>query len=196
MKHPIVLFVPVLMLCDYFLTIAGYILRERSYGKHFKTEQYELNPYFQSDVNNKKWFNIRHLIWVIIGTLGFIFFIQLPENFVSTGGKMYLLGMFIVTYSMVTARHLSNILLFLYSIKHPGELSGEVHMSYRFGLRLSQCNFLTYLFPLLIVAVYIRHPFLTGGLVGIVILWLVHSVWLGIDKRRISRLSQQEKDEA
>ena len=44
MRHPEVLFVPVLMVLDYYLTLYGAHLAEQSYRRHFKTEHYELNP--------------------------------------------------------------------------------------------------------------------------------------------------------
>ncbi|MBK8921077.1 MAG: hypothetical protein IPM81_06140 [Saprospirales bacterium] len=47
MKHPELLLLPVFMLADYFLTLAGAIQAEKKYSHHFQTEQYELNPAWQ-----------------------------------------------------------------------------------------------------------------------------------------------------
>ena len=66
MKHPEVILVPAFMLADYFLTLAGAVLRDRKYSDHFKTEHYEMNPLWQKDVARKKWLNPRHIVLVVV----------------------------------------------------------------------------------------------------------------------------------
>jgi hypothetical protein len=66
MRHPEVLFVPVLMVLDYYLTLYGAHLAERSYRRHFKIEHYELNPIWQSAVARRHWINLRHLAVVML----------------------------------------------------------------------------------------------------------------------------------
>src|SRR3954471_18182323 len=61
-RHPEFLLVPVLMISDYLLTIAGARLRADVYGRHFRTQHYELNPAWQSAVAKLRWFNPRHLL--------------------------------------------------------------------------------------------------------------------------------------
>jgi len=61
MHHPESLLIPVLMLCDYWLTVAGARAREGAYAEHFKTRHYELNPLWQKAIARKRWFNLRHL---------------------------------------------------------------------------------------------------------------------------------------
>ena len=79
MLHPEVLFVPVLMLLDYYLTLYGAHLAEQSYRRHFKTEHYELNPIWQSAVSRRHWINLRHLACVVVVASTLVFLAEVLE---------------------------------------------------------------------------------------------------------------------
>ncbi len=65
MRHPEALLLPIMMLADYFLTVAGAILREKGYSLHFRDPHYELNPVWQKHIAEKKWLNPRHALLTI-----------------------------------------------------------------------------------------------------------------------------------
>jgi hypothetical protein len=179
MKHPIVLIIPALMLCEYYLAIIRYILRERNYGNHVKIGPYKLNPAVQSRVNRRrKWFNIRHLILTALVTLFAIFF---SEDFVDipAGVKIGIFGGVVVFFSAVIGMYLSDILIFRYSIKHPDEISGEIQVSSKRVLKSLQYQTIAGLFPFLIVIIFVRTPFTIGGLAGLVFYQLFFSVAIG-----------------
>ena len=84
MRYPQILILPVLMLADYFLTVAGAILKDRGYSKHFRSRHYELNPVWQKQIAARKWFSPRHLLTTVItcGALTLIFeFGNTPDGF-------------------------------------------------------------------------------------------------------------------
>src|ERR1700752_3744988 len=76
MRHPGFLLLPLLMLSDYLLTIAGARLRLETYERHFRTEHYELNPIWQQAVAKLRWFNPRHLLLTIVLTAIILFCVE------------------------------------------------------------------------------------------------------------------------
>ena len=186
MKHPIALIIPVLMLCDYYLTIVGSILCRRGYGKHIKAEQYELNPAWQSSINKRKWFSARFFISVALVTL-FAVFISEAGDALITGLGDFFVAMLIVLFSALIGRHLSNILIFRYVIKHPEEISGETHLGQKMLLKMSQYHILLALCPFIVVALYVQAPFVLGGLSGLLLLWAIHRTWLSKYKRQLEK---------
>src|SRR5262245_55141128 len=69
MQHPESLIIPLLMLVDYFLTLVGARLAEEKYLLHFRIATYELNPIWQKSVQERRWFNPRHLVLVALVTI-------------------------------------------------------------------------------------------------------------------------------
>jgi len=110
MNYPEIFLLPVLMFADYFLTVAGNIQRDKKYSEHFKVEHYELNPIWQKSIAEKKWFNVRHILLTISVTAilaGLLEFGDLPDGLVQV-----ISGAWVVLFSIVIGRHLSNILIF------------------------------------------------------------------------------------
>src|SRR5690349_15969627 len=126
--------IPILMLCDYYLTLLGNIYKKKRYAEHFVTETYELNPIWRKDVDNIKWINFRHIILVILMPLLF-YFISLSGNEILYN---WLIGFFLTLFGMIIGRHLCNLLLFKYVSTHPDEISGKVHMNHQLVLKTSQ----------------------------------------------------------
>lgn len=186
MKHPIALIIPVLMLCDYYLTIVGSILCRRGYDKHIKAEQYELNPAWQSSINKRKWFNTRYLMLVALVTLLAVFISETGDVLINGLGDFFV-AMLIVLFSTIIGRHLSNILIFRYVVKHPEEMSGEVHLGQKMVLKMSQYHVLLALCPFIVVALYVQAPFVLGGLSGLLLFWAIHWSWLSKYKRQLEK---------
>jgi hypothetical protein len=58
--------IPLLMLSDYFLTVVEARMAAKKYRQHFNFPDYELNPAFQKQIAQKRWFSPRHLTAVAI----------------------------------------------------------------------------------------------------------------------------------
>ena len=112
MKYPELFLVPILMFVDYFLTLAGAVLKDKKYGEHFKLEHYELNPVWQRDIAQRKWFNPRQILLVVLVSaviIALMEFGQVPETFIQG-----LMGCLLVSLGMITGRHLANLMTFRY----------------------------------------------------------------------------------
>ncbi len=185
MKYPLAFLIPVLMIVDYYLTILGYHLYSKYYSKHIQSEQYELNPILQSDINKRRFLSWRHLTGVLI-LIGIALFVNLhPVSFDPFYAAM-IFGMIITIYCVIIANHINMILTFLYIRKYPEMLSGQATFSYPLVLKMSQYRILPPLFILLPVALFLPSPFVFGGLAGLLILMLIHETWLSRYQRKMS----------
>ncbi|HSG31910.1 MAG TPA: hypothetical protein VLB82_10230 [Thermodesulfobacteriota bacterium] len=176
MNHPEILLLPIMMFADYFLTILGAIKIEQGYSKHFKTEHYELNPQWQQDVKEIKWFNIKHIIVTILVTIGLGYIFEsfyLPYALI----KM-LIGCILVLYAMIIGRHITNLLIFSYVNRNPGHISGEVNMTHEFVLYLSLFQTVMVLVPIILIAIFSNSYFSYGGAIGITLFILVNYQWI------------------
>lgn len=182
MRYPIVLLIPVLMLLDYYLTIAGVILYRRKYGHHYKLPQYELNPIWQSDIGSKRWINLRFLAIVLAVTVLFILLGQMAGPEISEVLQIPL-GMLFTIYALVIGRHLSNILIFRYAEKHPSAMTGELRITQEMALKLSQYSTVMVGLPVLAITLATRTPFAWGSLIGVIVIGLIHYGWLRRQKR-------------
>ncbi len=188
MRHPEFLLVPVFMFADYFLTLAGAVLKDRKYSDHFKTEHYELNPIWQKDVARKKWLNPRHIMLVVVGSCVVILpmeFIEMPEPFTQA-----VLGCLLAASGTLIGRHLCNLMMFRYVIRKPGEISGQVTLTHTLLLSWSLYQCLTVIFPLALVAIFSPNPFVIGACAGAVIVLVAHLQWIR-KHRKQARASNQ-----
>jgi hypothetical protein len=189
MKHPEILLVPVLLLSDWFLTVLGAIEKEKKHSQHFKTPHYELNPIWQKAIAKKKWFNPRHLLITTIVTLLFFCVTELIDNVEIFGGLDFLseglLGFVFVLFGMIIGRHLSNLLIFRQLAKMPNDISGQISMSHLLSLRISSYSYLVATVPMVIVAVFVRTPFVIGGAVGSCMILAVHLKWIVKHRRQM-----------
>jgi hypothetical protein len=182
MNHPEALLVPVLMLLDYFLTVAGAIQREKGYSKHFQVQHYELNPLWQKTIAKKEWFNLRHLIltalfgglvvWLTNSVDG-------PDDAIDG-----LLGCMIGVFALLVGRHISNLLTFGYLIRHPDAISGQVAMSHQLILALSTFQMIGILILMALVAYFSGAAFAYGAAGGILAMIISHVIWIIHDKRK------------
>jgi hypothetical protein len=183
MHHPESLLIPVLMLCDYWLTVAGARAREGVYADHFKTQHYELNPVWQTAIARKRWFNPRHVgLTLVIAAL----FYGAGEYLLTDDDPVFafVIGALLVVFGAVNGRHLSNLATFAWIRRHPDELSGSIAMSHGLVLWLSTFQYLGLLLPLALLALCAPTPHVLGGLVGIAFLMLVHLGWILRWRRR------------
>lgn len=175
MNHPEVFIIPVLMLSDYFLTVWGAILSEKKYGQHFKFEHYELNPIWQKNIARKQWFNLKHLVIVVAVTI-FCFFWSNTWTGTDVGSEA-LFGYLTILFASINGTHVANILTFLYMIRHPGSVSGEIRMNHPLMLCLSQFRLLSLLLVLIVIAFFSPTPFILGGVGSQVVLLITKLCW-------------------
>jgi len=185
MHHPESLLIPVLMLCDYWLTVAGARAREGAYAEHFKTQHYELNPLWQKAIARKRWFNLRHIgLTLAFGAL----FFHLGETALANDPVFdFIIGALFVVLGAVNGRHLSNLATFAWMRRHPDELSGSIAMSHGLTLWLSTFQYLVLLLPLVLLAIVLPEPHVLGGLAGVVLLISIHLGWIGLWRGRQAR---------
>jgi len=176
MHHPESLLIPVLMLCDYWLTVAGARAREGVYAEHFKTQHYELNPIWQAAIARKRWLNPRHLALTFAISAVFI---GVGETLLANDPVFdFVIGALFAVFGAVNGRHLSNLATFAWMRRHPDELSGNIAMSHALTLWLSTFQYLVLLLPLALLAIVTPTPHVLGGLGGGVLLIAVHLGWI------------------
>ena len=107
MNHPESLLVPVLMLSDYLLTVAGARLRATAYSDHFKTPSYELNPIWKEAIAKLRWFNWRHFALTVI--LGVLTIGVGESNALSNALAAFFFACILAMLGVVNGRHLGNI---------------------------------------------------------------------------------------
>ncbi len=171
--------VVLLMLLDYYLTLYGRYLAERSgHSRIFVYEQYELNPDWQRDIAQMRRFNPRHLIRVLIIALAFgvLAWLALLEPLIGLVFET-LAGFIILIYAVVLGRHVNNILLFRYIERHTELISGEVRVKQLLLVRMSQFQLVTVLFPLLAVVIVSPSFFGIGALLGLARMMFLFMGW-------------------
>lgn len=175
------------MFADYFLTVVGAILKEKKYDLHFKTKYYELNPVWQKHIEQKKWFNPKHILLTLAISSILIFLTEigsLPEPF-----PQVFLGVILSVFAMLIGRHLSNLMIFVYIGRRPDEISGQVTMSHPLILWLSLFQYLVGIIPLVLILVFTRSSFVLGAVIGSVLLILTHLRWLRKYRKKANQKS-------
>jgi len=183
MKHPEMFIIPVFMFADYFLTLAGAVLKDKGYGDHFKVEQYEMNPIWQKEVAQRKWFNPKHILLTILISSLLILLVEYGE--VQESFIQGMLGCLVSIYGMVIGRHLSNLLIFSYMIRKPDEIHGEVTMAHTLVLMLSLYHYIVVLVPIILIAIFSPSPFVIGVLVGVIFLQALHLKWIWMYQKKM-----------
>ncbi len=185
MKHPEIFLIPIFGLADYYLTLAGLVLREKKYGDHFQSDHYELNPVWQKTIARKEWFNPFHLFLTAGQTLMIYYVVEImgmPEDLVAV-----LFGFYFVGSGMIIGSHLEHILTYWQVIRKPSHLSGQVYTSHSLSLLESMHRSLVLLVPMSLILWFAPSPFVLGGTLFAGLLIVTHGVWIFLDwrKRRI-----------
>ncbi len=183
--------IPLLMFADFYLTLLGKKLRDNVYLQHIFTEEYELNPRWQKDVNNFKMFDYKHLLSVILFT-GYFYFASLL-----LGDSWYygVYGAFFTMYAFVTIRHLNNILTYRFANKNPDLFTGKATFGHLFGLNLSKYQSFTYSVFMLVLFAWTQSWFILGGAIGLALLGLTNIRWINAYKKKALKKSAETKIE-
>ena len=187
MKHPELILVPIFMLADWFLTIAGAIQRDKKHRDHFKVQHYELNPIWQERVAQRKWVSPKHLLLTVALSAALI---CLAES--SGPGDAFIEGVagwILVFYAMLLGRHICNLMVFGYLIRRPEEISGQVTMAHALALSISMYQYMVAAVPLALICIFSPSPFVIGGLVGASSMFALHMWW----RRKHRKQSRRSK---
>lgn len=183
MNHPELILVPMLMLADYWLTILGAKMSLAVYRQHFLAPTYELNPVWRKSVDRLQWFNLRHVAGTVLLTGLLLLTDQwdLLARDVDKGQPFdafeFLLGGLLSAWSVVCGRHLSNLLQFRYMNRHPQEIAGQVQLSMKLIMKISQYMYVGWL-PLVALLVWMEPSAFTAGvLLGLCGVVLAHVFW-------------------
>ena len=172
---------PILMLCDYYLTLAGKKLRDKVYADQLTSEEYELNPVWQKDVNKLKKFNYKHLLAIILIT-GYFYFASLllkDDIFFLIYGALFVLYIYII------ARHVQNILTYRFINKEPSQLSGKIYLGHLFSLKTSLYQTFTTGLLMLILSAWTQSWFILGGASGLLLFCVTQLRWIKRYKRKM-----------
>ena len=192
MKNPEILLLPIIMLADYLLTVIGTIQKEKKYDEHFKSQYYELNPLWQKQISQKKWFNPRHILLIVSFSAVLACLIEfggLPASLAQG-----VIGCLFILYGMIIGRHLSNILVFRHLVRKPDDISGRVTMTHSLLLYISAYQYLIGVIPIVIIAVFAPTPYAIGGLVGALLIFAVHAMWIQKYKRKMKVLNSANEE--
>lgn len=174
------------MLSDYYLTIIGKKLRDKEYFKYFTSEEYELNPVWQKDINKLKMFNYKHILAVCLITLYF----YLASNLMRVTLFDFFYGAIFILYTFIITRHLQNIFTYKLSLKHPEFLSGKLVINQIYTLKISQYQTIFFAVFLLLINIWVQSWFLFGGFAGLLVLYLIQFTWI---RRFKQKMAQQPK---
>lgn len=183
MRHPEVLLLPIFMLLDYYLTIIGAALNEKGYAKYIAMQHYEMNPVWQKQIAQKKWFNPRHLSLTAALTALMVLVVEVslpnpPFAFLDPILTPFLMGFLLVLFASVLGRHVSNILIFRSVLRNPDGISGRAEITHGMMLSWSMYQHAALLLPLVLITVFVPHPFVLGGFAGALILIPIHLSWI------------------
>jgi hypothetical protein len=176
MKYPEMFFMPILMFFDYFLTVLAAVQKEKKYSRHFKTRHYELNPKWQKSISKRQWINPRHILLTLIVTT----LLVVAVEYIDFSADMVAVveGCLFVVFGLVIGRHISNLLIFWHVGRKPEDLSGEVEIGHAMSLYFSLFQYIGFLFPMTLILAFTKSPFSFGGLLGVMILAIVHLKWI------------------
>lgn len=176
MSRPEFALIPILMFSDYFLTVAGAVLKERAYDRHFEIDSYELNPTWQTDIARKRWFNLRHALLTVLVTV--LLFLIVESNYLPDPFLDAFFGCLCIVFGIIIGRHLSNLLIFVTIAHRAQDISGSVEMSQELTLWISTYQYIVVALPMLLVGIFSPTPFVGGGLVGVMLIFMMHLGWI------------------
>ena len=196
MNHPELMLVPMLMLSDHLLTVAGARAREKGYSQHIRTEHYELNPIWQAEIARKRWFNPRHLFLVVlVGSL--LFAVGEYEVTGDDPTLAFATGMLLSAFGTINGRHLANLATFRRVQHHStSDIDGSITFSHEYVLSVSLYQQLALLLPMALLCLFSPTPPLLGGVAGIVLLMLLHAAWIARWRRRSAKQDGNQADSA
>jgi uncharacterized membrane protein YukC len=177
----LIIFTPLLMLADYFLTLLGKKYDDAS--PYVKSETYELNPRFRTAIDNKIKVNYRHLLLVALYTyLAFSVYISGDKRTMD-----FFSGYIVTMYGFVNARHISNILLHRYTKTNRNLIKGSIYVKHLYHLKHSLFNTIGIAIAFLLLLIFSPTAFILGGLISQMVLIIHHLSWIYKHKKIANR---------
>ncbi len=176
MSRPEFALIPTLMFCDYFLTVAGAVLKERGYDQVFEGETYELNPIWQIDIAQKHWFNPRHSLLTLSITL--LLFVIVESEQLSAAFLNGFFGCLCILFGIIIGKHLSNLLIFIWITHQVQGGMGSIDIGEDLNLWTSALQYITLLVPMGLIVIFAFSPFALGGLLAVLLILGLHLAWI------------------
>ena len=184
LNHPFIigLITMVLMLSDYFLTLAQEKERKEHYSEHY--ESYPINtiegsPTFQESVSKLQIINPKHIIATVIISVGVPLFIL----FISEIYREMFLGYVWGLYLIVCTQHLSNLIG--YKVSKKG-LHGKLWLHLRTGYLIQSGRYLSITLFLIILSILSESLLI----IGVTIAGLTSSLRLYVRGRKTALIGE------
>ena len=163
----------VLYVSDYSFTLAcARLYRQGVYDKIVFEGSFELNPYFQADIDALRVVSPRFIAALIIG-LAYLAAIRWLAAESALGLYEFVLGAVISSELAIHVRHLRNFLLFR-AIVRGEDIQGRIHYSRPIILRMSSVELLGFSVLFGVISIFTSSWFLIGGTAACVALALKH----------------------
>lgn len=155
----------ILLIGDSYLTIVGAKFH-KTYAARYITYQngYELNPIFEKDVAQYRWFTRKYATSLLILSLSLSILRLLGGNFIFE----LFIGAGLLQGLYINLRHLQNLLLFR-DTRRSNSINGQIEYSYWLSQRSSAINILSQAIFFSIAALATMRPFFWGGVVMCII---------------------------
>jgi hypothetical protein len=163
--------VVVLFLVDHYTTLVGARLHKAILGDHiFLQNGYELNPMFEKNIKEQKWFTRKHFWGLLVGCtslIGFRFLIGIPYF-------EFFIGSFLLLWLYIDLRNIKQI-IYLQDVKKPNSITftGVIKTSYWISQRSSAMGYMSQAILYIVPALATMRPFFWGGVVGCLIQYLI-----------------------
>ncbi|MGD8627380.1 MAG: hypothetical protein PVJ34_22800 [Anaerolineae bacterium] len=175
-----------LYISDYQLTITSARLYARDARQYSEVEgSYELNPFFEEDVDALRRFSPRFFVWLILISLFILlaWFVSFQLEGAEMPGLYFgALGVLFLREAAIHIRHVRNLSALYYAARGEG-LSGRLFQARWLVLRLSAVDLLCFTALYLFSWLVSSHPFFLGGAFGCGLLAVRQ--WLQSDGARV-----------
>lgn len=167
--------IPLLMFFDYLLTVVGSILDSKVYGKHVLKYSYELNPVWINDIKKKKFFNIKHILMMLV--IYILNIVIIRYSLFDRNTIIFFQTALFSVFLFVVFKHLSNIVIFTYLIFNKKSIKGKVYFKHDLLLVISTLSVLPALSVLIALYMLYSSPILGGAIFGLFSLFFVNLLW-------------------
>ncbi len=164
------------MFCDYYLTVAGAVLKKRGYDQLFEDEGYELNPLWQGDIDRQQWLNLRHILLTLSITV--LLFVIVESDQLSTEFIEGFFGCLCILFGIIIGRHLSNVMV-LWMVAHRFQQPTAPEIGdQELSLWTSTFQILGIGVPIVLMVIFSFSPFALGGVTAVGLMFVIHVGWL------------------
>lgn len=174
-----------LMLWDYRQTVKNYDLYTQVLEKHFRREQFELNPIFQHAISERRYHPFHFFGMVVVAGLLYFMHWAAQTGWGNTTIESYYFyqGLILAPFLIIHFRHLSIGATVKILKSDPTALEGSLQESYRFSLRNAGAQAAIFFWLFLFLQLANPSEFMAGITCGTLILVFATKIWLWRAKR-------------